>query len=83
MITLPLTNKEKKVRDELDKRKGFNNYKANRITHIVKGRNNEYEEHIKVWHYLDMGTCRNYDICCSDKDNKPINVEKTIIENNS
>ena len=81
MITLPLKNKEKKVRDEIDKRKGFNNYKANRITHMVKGRNNEYEEYIKVWHYLDMGTCRSYDICCTDKDNHPINVEKVVINN--
>ena len=48
---------------------------------MVKGRNNEYEEYIKVWHYLDMGTCRSYDICCTDKDNHPINVEKVVINN--
>lgn len=52
----------------------------NRTTHIIKGRNNEYDKHIKVLHYLDTGTCRDTGLLVLNKDNFPIDVEKLIIE---
>lgn len=81
MIMLPPKPKELEAIALLDNRIGFNNPQCNRITHIIKGRSNEYENHLKVCSYIDTGTCRCYDICVLDKDNKPYNVKPLIIEN--
>lgn len=52
----------------------------NNVVHIIKGRGSKYPKHIKIFQYIDLGTCRTYDLYCTDKNNCPINVEKLIIE---
>lgn len=47
----------------------------NMVTHLIKGRESSYEKHIKLYQYVDFGTCRYYDCFVTDKDNKPIDFE--------
>jgi replicative DNA helicase len=48
--------------------------KPNCVAHLLKGRGTAYEKHIKMYQYLDNGTCRYYDCFATDKDNNPINI---------
>lgn len=83
MIMLPPKPKELEALKLVYKKRGFEEPNCNRVTHIVKGRANEYEAHLKIFEYLDLGTCRSYFLACLDKDNKPYKLTHTIIENNS
>lgn len=55
------------------KQRGFaKTLTPNRVSHIVKGRNSEFPKYIKIFSYLDTGTCRNIDLLLLDKNNKPV-----------
>ena len=54
-----------------EKQRGFaKTLTPNRVSHIVKGRNSEFSKYIKIFSYLDTGTCRNVDLLLLDKNNK-------------
>lgn len=58
--------------------KGF--YKEpNMVYHIYKIRRGKIN-HVKLWLYVDLGTCRTYDLFVTDNDYKLLNVEDTNIE---
>lgn len=87
MIMLPLKKTEQKCAEAWAENKsrsaGFQQVMTpNRVSHIIKGRNNKYERHIKIYQYVDFGTCRYYDCFVTDKDNNPIEVEKLYIGGN-
>jgi hypothetical protein len=87
MIMLPLKKTEQKCAEAWAENKsrsaGFQQVMTpNRVTHIIKGRNNKYDRHIKIYQYVDFGTCRYYDCFVTDKDNNPIEVEKLYIGGN-
>lgn len=58
----------------------FGIQEPNRVVHIIKGRASKYPKNIKIFQYVDLGTCRTYDLFCTDKNNCPINVDKLVIE---
>lgn len=82
-IMLEPTNKElEQTRPIFDKvvRGNFGIEEPNNVIHIIKGRASKYPRHMKIFQYIDLGTCRTYDLFCTDKNNCPINVDKLIIE---
>lgn len=82
-IMLEPTNKEleqtKPIFDKIAKG-NFGIEQPNNVIHIIKGRASKYPKHMKIFQYIDLGTCRTYDLYCTDKNNCPINVDKLIIE---
>lgn len=81
-IMMPITKIEMEYVDLFytEKKFGVDHVKPNVVLHIVKGRANKYGKYIKVYQYLDLATGRTKDICVTDRDNNPIEVEKLIIE---
>lgn len=82
-IMLEPTNKElEQTKPIFDKiaRGNFGIEQPNNVVHIIKGRASKYPKHMKIFQYIDLGTCRTYDLFCTDKNNCPINVDKLIIE---
>ena len=82
-VMLQPTNKElEQTKPIFDKiiRGNFGIEEPNNVIHIIKGRASKYPKHMKVFQYIDLGTCRYYDLYCTDKNNCPINVDKLIIE---
>ena len=87
MIMLPPKPAEKKVieawAENMRRKAGFQEIKVpNRVMHIIKGRNSSYEKYIKLYQYVDYGTCRYYDMFATNKDNEPIDVNKLYIGGN-
>lgn len=83
MCMLPPTKKELEQTSMLLQKRGFTtdlNY-INNVVHIIKGRGSRYPKNIKVFQHMDLGTLRTIDLYCTDKFNRPINVDKLIIEN--
>lgn len=65
-----------------NKRGGFGeDFKPNIVLHNYKVRFSKYGVGIKIYQYLDKGTGRCIDLYCTDMHDKPINIDKTIIEN--
>lgn len=82
MAMFPPTKKELEQTSLLLQRKGFNqdpNY-VNNVVHIIKGRGSKYPRNIKVFQHIDLGTARTIDLYCTDKMNRPIKVDKLVIE---
>lgn len=83
MCMLPPTKKELEQTSMLLQKRGFTtdlNY-INNVVHIIKGRGSRYPKNIKVFQHMGLGTLRTIDLYCTDKFNRPINVDKLIIEN--
>ena len=57
-------------------------YRPNNIIHIIKGRSSAYPKYIKVFQYVNLGNGRSIDILVTDKDNSPVQINKTFIEYN-
>lgn len=52
----------------------------NMVTSVYKGRYNMYGATIKIWQHLDRNTGRLTDYFCTDADNEPIQVDRTVLE---
>ena len=52
----------------------------NMITSVYKGRYNMYGQTIKIWQHLDRNTGRLTDYFCTDADNEPIQVDRTVLD---
>ena len=50
------------------------------VTSVYKGRYNMYGATIKIWQHLDRSTGRLIDYFCTDADNEPIQVDRTVLE---
>lgn len=57
-------------------------YRPNNVIHIIKGRSSAYPKYIKVFQYVNLGNGRSVDILVTDKDNSPVQINKTFIEYN-
>ena len=57
------------------------NIKPNIVLHNYKVRFSKYGIGIKIYQYLDKSTGRCIDMFCTDMFDNPINIDKTIIEN--
>lgn len=87
-ISLYPRKKEQKFTEELLKhwisehRRGNfgENFKPNIVLHNYKVRFSKYGVGIKIYQYLDKGTGRCIDLYCTDMNDNPINIDKTIIE---
>lgn len=81
IMTYP-TKSELEMINLLCEKKGFGNkIKPNAVMNIIKARSGKYPKYIKVFQYVDLGTGRSKDLCCTYRDNTPIKVEKLVIEN--
>ena len=80
-IMMPLRPKEEKILDKLMEKKGFNHIKPNRIIHLYKVRFSSFEQGIKLWEYVDLGTGRVIDCFTTTKENLPIEVEGISLNN--
>ena len=52
----------------------------NMVTSVYKGRYNMYGATIKIWQHLDRNTGRLIDYFCTNADNEPIQVDRTVLE---
>lgn len=52
----------------------------NCVTHVYKARYSKYGEHLKIWSNYNKSTGRTTDMFVTDKDNEPIQVDKTILK---
>jgi len=76
-VVLPVSDKDKESIQSI-MQKGF--YKEpNIVSHIYKVRKGKLNS-LKVFSYFDHGTCRTYDLFCTNSDYVLINVENTSIE---
>lgn len=68
----------KQIEPYLEKR-GFNNLKPNRVSHIYKARFGAtgYDK-IKVYHYVNLGTGKLIDMFATDENNNLLTIAKTI-----
>lgn len=82
-IMMPLRPKEEKILDKLMEKKGFNHIKPNRIIHLYKVRFSSFEQGIKLWEYVDLGTGRVIDCFTTTKENLPINIDGIELNKNN
>lgn len=78
-ISMPITQQELKLVEGYLPRKGFNNIKPNFVETVYKSRFSEYPKECRIFSYYDLGTMRKKEMFVTDKDFKPINIEKTIV----
>ncbi len=78
-ISMPITQQELKLIEGYLPRKGFNKLKPNFVETVYKSRFSEYPKECKIFSYYDLGTMRKKEMFVTDKDFKPINIEKTIV----
>lgn len=50
----------------------------NYVAHVFKNRGGRWKD-VKVWKYVDLGTCRTTDLFMTDNNYKPIPIESTHI----
>lgn len=76
-ITLPMTEAEKELGRALALKLGT--YEPNFITDIYKNRRGKWTG-IRIWRYIDLGTCRTNDCFVTDRRNNPIDFSSTKIQ---
>lgn len=77
VINLPVTKKDLEMLQPILS-KGF--YKEpNYVYHIYKVRRGKFNK-VKLWLYVDLGTCRTYDLFLTNNDYEIIPIESTSIE---
>lgn len=76
-ITLPLNNAEQELGRALALKLGT--LEPNFITDIYKNRRGKWTG-IRIWRYIDLGTCRTVDCFITDKANNPIDFNSTRVQ---
>ena len=76
-ITLPMNNAEQELGKALALRLGT--YEPNFITNIYKNRRGKWTG-IRIWRYIDLGTCRTIDCFITDRTNEPISFDSTKVQ---
>ena len=76
-ITLPLSPSEEELGSVIALKMGT--YKPNFITDIYKNRRGKWTG-IRIWRYIDLGTCRTYDCFITDRQNNPLDFDKTKVQ---
>ena len=76
-ITLPMNNAEQELGKALALRLGT--YEPNFITDIYKNRRGKWTG-IRIWRYIDLGTCRTIDCFITDRTNEPISFDSTKVQ---
>lgn len=76
-ITLPLNNAEQELGRALALKLGT--LEPNFITDIYKNRRGKWTG-IRIWRYIDLGTCRTVDCFITDKTNNPIDFNSTRVQ---
>lgn len=76
-ITLPLNNAEQELGRALALKLGT--LEPNFITDIYKNRRGKWTG-IRIWKYIDLGTCRTVDCFITDKANNPIDFNSTRVQ---
>ena len=73
-ITMKVTQDELTTLDILIKKRGI---KPNQVTDIYKVRRGRYND-VRIWSYMDLGTCRKQDLFITDANFKEIDGFQTI-----
>lgn len=76
-ITLPLMPAEQELAQALSLK--LQTVEPNFITDIYKNRRGKWTG-IRIWRYIDLGTCRTIDCFVTDKRNEPIDFNSTKIQ---
>lgn len=76
-ITLPLNNAEQELATALAVKLGT--YVPNFITDIYKNRRGKWTG-VRIWRYVDLGTCRTIDCFVTDRRNEPIDFDSTKVQ---
>lgn len=76
-ITLPVSNAEQELGRALALRLGT--LVPNFITDIYKNRRGKWTG-IRIWRYIDLGTCRTTDCFVTDRTNEPVSFDTTKIQ---
>ena len=76
-ITLPVNEAEKELGKVLALKLGT--YEPNFITDIYKNRRGKWTG-IRIWRYIDLGTCRTTDCFVTDRKNNPISFDSNKIQ---
>ncbi len=76
-ITLPLNNAEQELGRALALKLGT--LEPNFITDIYKNRRGKWTG-VRIWRYVDLGTCRTIDCFVTDRRNEPIDFDSTKVQ---
>ena len=76
-ITLPVNEAEKELGQVLALKLGT--YEPNFITDIYKNRRGKWAG-VRIWRYIDLGTCRTTDCFITDRKNNPISFDSNKIQ---
>jgi hypothetical protein len=76
-ITLPMNTAELELGKALALKLGT--YEPNFITDVYKNRRGKWTA-IRIWRYIDLGTCRTVDCFVTDRKNEPIDFNSTRVQ---
>jgi replicative DNA helicase len=79
-ISMPITNQELKLIEPYLERRGFGLLKPNFVETVYKSRFSEYPKECKIFSNYNLGNMRKVEMFVTDKDFKPINIPKTIVQ---
>ena len=74
---MPLSPSEEELGSAIALKMGT--YKPNFITDIYKNRRGKWTG-IRIWRYIDLGTCRTYDCFVTDRQNNPLDFDQTKVQ---
>lgn len=64
----------------LIEKQNFKVEKINIVTSVYKGRYNKYGVALKIWQHLDRNTGRITDYFCTNVDNEPVQIDRTMLK---
>ncbi len=76
-ITLPVNSAEEELGRALALKLGT--FEPNFITDIYKNRRGKWTG-VRIWRYIDLGTCRTIDCFVTDRSNEPIDFNSTKVQ---
>ena len=53
----------------------------NMVTNVYKARYNRYGKALRIWQHLNRSTGRVEDYFCTDVDNEPVQIDRTVLDN--